>query len=470
MCIKSGNFADADPANHPEFKNYVDLTSGTVIGNITTPSITAPLGGEEFNSTSVSLASSAFSASGGITHASTNWQVATDVNFTNVVFESLANAVNLTSITASGLPNPSTLYVRVQYIGNGSEASAFSVPVNFATSAAPSVDNSVGEVSTFLNVTQSLTSNMQCIWSSADKQLAFAGFEAGDLSRTLSNGTFSTVTNPTNQLYAIRDVDGADDKSRVYISGSTVSDTDVGVYYSTNPTATTPTWNTWGGIASVGSAAKDVFLACDATGTNAFVVFGADTLDPSDVTNSPWKTTNGGATSSVMSGLTRTYGGAECVHMAKANSNRMFIGTAGTATEPARVFYSSNGSNFTSVVLSGLNIGQKVFDIDSDETGLEVYAACTGGKMYKSIDGGASFSQILTGVTTESVRSVAVSRDGEMVAFGLQNGQYLRSFDGGNNFSLTTLHTDKILAMNVNGSDNLMYAGSSAGKTIKSEL
>ena len=85
------------------------------------PSISAPVNNAVNLGPSLDLVSSAFDVTtpGSDTHLDTDWQIATDVLFNNVLWSSLANAVNKTAITAS-LDNSSVntvLYLRVRYRG-----------------------------------------------------------------------------------------------------------------------------------------------------------------------------------------------------------------------------------------------------------------------------------------------------------------------------------------------------------------
>lgn len=71
------------------------------------------------------------------THASTDWQVATDTGFTAIVFESLADASNLEAIAVpSGTFDPSTTYyARARHNGATLGASAYSPTRTFTTKA-----------------------------------------------------------------------------------------------------------------------------------------------------------------------------------------------------------------------------------------------------------------------------------------------------------------------------------------------
>lgn len=70
----------------------------------------------------------------GDVHVSTDWQVATDAGFTNLVFESLYNTTSKTSIYINSPNNSTTYYVRMRYRGT-IKTSAWSVPCGYTTIA-----------------------------------------------------------------------------------------------------------------------------------------------------------------------------------------------------------------------------------------------------------------------------------------------------------------------------------------------
>lgn len=77
------------------------------------------------------------------THQSTDWQVATDVGFTNIVAQSLNDTLNLTSWQVTPqLTTGQTYYARVRYLGANYGASGYSSTVSFTTvdqNAAPTI-------------------------------------------------------------------------------------------------------------------------------------------------------------------------------------------------------------------------------------------------------------------------------------------------------------------------------------------
>ena len=97
-------------------------------------SITSPTAGATGQGSSVSFTSSAFATTGqSDTHQSSDWQIATDVAFTNVVASVTASTANLTSWTASGLTANTTYYVRCRHKGTTLSYGAWSTAVSFST-------------------------------------------------------------------------------------------------------------------------------------------------------------------------------------------------------------------------------------------------------------------------------------------------------------------------------------------------
>ena len=97
------------------------------------PSITSPANNATGQSANVTLSSSAFSSTGADTHASSDWQVATDSGFTNIVKRSDGDAVNKTTWTPGGLSGGVTYYARVRHTGAKSGPSAWSTSITFTT-------------------------------------------------------------------------------------------------------------------------------------------------------------------------------------------------------------------------------------------------------------------------------------------------------------------------------------------------
>ena len=83
-----------------------------------TPTITSPINGSVNVMDEVTLTASAYQAPPAITSSSqysADWEIATDIGFTNVVKSSTNDTVNLNSCSLSGLTANTTYYARVRY-------------------------------------------------------------------------------------------------------------------------------------------------------------------------------------------------------------------------------------------------------------------------------------------------------------------------------------------------------------------
>lgn len=91
--------------------NVVGLTVGT-------PSIILPVSGStDVGEFVVIEASAYYDYDQGTTHHSTDWELATDILFTNIVQQSLNDQVNLLNWTLSGLSRSVKYYARVKFRG-----------------------------------------------------------------------------------------------------------------------------------------------------------------------------------------------------------------------------------------------------------------------------------------------------------------------------------------------------------------
>lgn len=98
------------------------------------PTIIVPTNGATGTNTTLSFQASAFDYVGTPdTHASSDWQVATDAAFTTVVQSSMASTTNKTTWTPAAFNNLTTYYVRVRYRGASGNVSAWSDTSTFTT-------------------------------------------------------------------------------------------------------------------------------------------------------------------------------------------------------------------------------------------------------------------------------------------------------------------------------------------------
>lgn len=105
-----------------------------VLPSIAQPSILAPVNGTSNLGPTVNFTASGFAVtSGSDTQRASNWQLATDPAFSNLIQTSYNDTVNLTSWTVNNIPANTTFYARVQYIGNQGGLSSYSPAVSFSS-------------------------------------------------------------------------------------------------------------------------------------------------------------------------------------------------------------------------------------------------------------------------------------------------------------------------------------------------
>lgn len=100
------------------------------------PSITSPINGAVNAGPGVTVTSSAFVGVGsGLTHQSTDWQLATDASFTNVVQSSIDDTVNKTVWNFGNINTSTTYYLRCRYKANNGNYGSYSNTITFVTKA-----------------------------------------------------------------------------------------------------------------------------------------------------------------------------------------------------------------------------------------------------------------------------------------------------------------------------------------------
>ncbi len=113
-----------------------DFSINVLPSGVQTPTNVSPSNGATDQNGSVTLTASAFSWLGvADTHASSDWQVATDSGFTSLVANVIGDTVNKTIYTVTGLSASQTYYWRVRYTGTNNGTSDWSTPTTFATKA-----------------------------------------------------------------------------------------------------------------------------------------------------------------------------------------------------------------------------------------------------------------------------------------------------------------------------------------------
>jgi hypothetical protein len=179
--------SDGEISSWSATTNFTTLTISVI-----TPSIISPGAGSLNVSLTPTLSGSAFSMTGSVaTHLKTDWQIASDATFTNIVSQSANDALNKTSWTSSvQLTIGTTYYARVRYYSTDVHTSAWSaavsfitVPVSVATPSITSPTNGAIGQSPALTLTASAFSidGSSGIHDSTDWQIS-------------PNSTFSTIT------------------------------------------------------------------------------------------------------------------------------------------------------------------------------------------------------------------------------------------------------------------------------------
>jgi len=110
------------------------ISLAIVAGRPAQPKILAPFDNAVGVTTAVTATSSAFNALGPAdTHQDSDWQLASDVNFTNILQQSLASTTNKTTWTPATLSNLTVYYLRVRHRGVSGNVSDWSRTSSFTT-------------------------------------------------------------------------------------------------------------------------------------------------------------------------------------------------------------------------------------------------------------------------------------------------------------------------------------------------
>ena len=113
---------------------------------INTPSVSSPINGTSGLGSGVLITSSAFSVSGGSdTHTSSDWMVATDSGFVNIVQNVVDSTTNKTSFTLTTNPS-TTYYVKVRHKGTTYGYSNWSSVVSFSTNTSFYPQNEIAKL------------------------------------------------------------------------------------------------------------------------------------------------------------------------------------------------------------------------------------------------------------------------------------------------------------------------------------
>lgn len=119
----------------------VSFTSANNFIEIETPTITSPSESDIIDpAANLTVTASSFNlTSGQDTHQSTDWQFATDSNFSNIAFQSIGDTSNLTSITisSSNIDAATEYFIRVRYNSGEGAISNYSQIIEIAAAVPP---------------------------------------------------------------------------------------------------------------------------------------------------------------------------------------------------------------------------------------------------------------------------------------------------------------------------------------------
>ena len=118
--------------------NWSTTISFSTVANYTpnAPVISSPTANATNQGPVIDFTSSTFAMNGGAaTHASSDWQIATDAGFTTIVSSATADAVNKTTWSSASLTANTTFYSRVRYLASNGVYSNWSTTVVFTTKA-----------------------------------------------------------------------------------------------------------------------------------------------------------------------------------------------------------------------------------------------------------------------------------------------------------------------------------------------
>lgn len=126
---------------------------------VATPSIISPINGETNIPNSVTLQATSFATipAGIDTQLNSQWQIARDAGFSDIVDGGIVTSGNMSVFSASNLPRNTQLYARVRYEGNVLGVSEYSNTITFATTDQQVNQPTVSIVGSAVNVNENPT-------------------------------------------------------------------------------------------------------------------------------------------------------------------------------------------------------------------------------------------------------------------------------------------------------------------------
>ena len=189
----------------------------TPVSLIEKPSVISPLNGEVISSATITFASSVYNSfADNEPHLTTTWQLATDIDFTDIVDESIDDTINLTSWEVQNLQIDKKYYVRVLYKSEH-YVSGYSDTVNFWTP-----DGSINKptiltpVDGTINMAQTITitadtystfghsqPHLSTTWQISD-DANFLNIVAQSVNNTVNLTSWTAPTLPNGKTYYVR--------------------------------------------------------------------------------------------------------------------------------------------------------------------------------------------------------------------------------------------------------------------------
>lgn len=208
------------------------------------------------------------------------------------------------------------------------------------------------------------------------------------------------------------------------------------------------------------------------------------TIDPTSnrtiyaaTNNGVFKSTNGGSSwIAVNSGLAGTHPAILAID--PTNSQTLYAGTSGSG-----VFKSTNGGNSWSAVSAGLwtsfgmpgpdgepqiMVSRLAIAPSSSQT---IYAGVSGGGVFKSTNGGNSWSAINNGLSDTSIYSLAIDPTNSQTIYAAVYGGLFKSSDGGTTWGAINngFHSKNVRFLVIDPNSNqTIFAGTSDGGLFKS--
>lgn len=371
-----------------------------------TPTISGVAGGGVGSTAVAYLTSSSFSITGtSATHQNTDWQIATDAAFTNIVAQSMADALNKVSWTATGLALSGSFFARNRYRTTEGGLSAWSTATQFTTAASY---NNLVETGKFSASDRAASDFFGVsIAVSADSNRVVVGASQQDPSPTTNGGaayvfvrqglvwvqeaklTASDLAN-SNFLGRSVAIDSTGTRIAVGAPGNNSGATNKGAVYVFTRNTANNTWAQEAKIVASDGLGSDLFgsarmLAIDSSGTR--IAVGVSQSDP-NISGTTYS--NAGAVYVFL--RTGTAWAQEAKIVSPVAANSALFGCA--------IDISDDGSTIiagaTGVTLTEIGVGEQVyttpgtytFTVPNGVTSLSMVAIGAGGSSSSSTAGG----------------------------------------------------------------------------------